>query len=345
MNVDTIAKGIVTFCDIANFINSLQQAYHTPDDIQDVRIASIVNRLAILGLKAGESIALLKGAKVENLRNIKSAEFFCRTLDLPIRMVEVSHSETDDYRFFEKGVVAPLSDIVRVIAEKIIYDECCHLQKYEEEGESAMRPVYELGSDGELQQTGCRPIDPKECRETIESNKQIADISTTIRIISESEMTSKTIRTSHTLYEQLAYWLGSQPPLQPAGPAINLLALQEIPEALEQDIVFRRYICAITHSPIRDPVGDPNGHALYERRAIMEWLNRGHYTSPVTNQPLRPDQLVEKPVLKVLIEDRLHYHEQRLWEYIQTSRRLQRHLNAPVNAALQAAADRENPHT
>lgn len=144
------------------------------------------------------------------------------------------------------------------------------------------------------------------------------------------------------MYGRLSSWLENYRKEEESRP-LNLLALPTIPTPLEDDIVFSRYVCSITHEPVRDPVGDPNGHALYERAAIMEWLNRGNNRSPVTQQAMTSRDLIEKPILRRLIDRRLKYHEQRLWDYMQSRQNLQAGLNSPVEGELQAAVDRGKP--
>lgn len=97
---------------------------------------------------------------------------------------------------------------------------------------------------------------------------------------------------------------------------INLLSLNHIPEILEIDPVFAENKCVISNRAIRDPVADPNEVTLYERSAISEWLNRGNSSSPVTRNFLIYSQLIERPALKKIIENRLKYHEQFLKSYI-----------------------------
>jgi hypothetical protein len=102
-----------------------------------------------------------------------------------------------------------------------------------------------------------------------------------------------------------------------------------IPAVLYNDAIFSRFICPITGAPIRDPVGDPVAETtLYERRAILNWL-RVNQTSPLTRNPLVPNQLVEKPAVKAVIDARLAHHQQELQNYLQA------HLADPVPAAAQ----------
>ena len=97
----------------------------------------------------------------------------------------------------------------------------------------------------------------------------------------------------------------------------NLLNQNEIPDVLENDDIFSRYTCPITSRPIRDPVGDPTtrnagGMTLYERPAIVTWLQTHNSCSPSTNRPLNVASLVEQPFVKALIEDRLRYYSTEL---------------------------------
>lgn len=91
----------------------------------------------------------------------------------------------------------------------------------------------------------------------------------------------------------------------------NISDLPDIPEELHQDPLLSHYICPITCAPIRDPVRDPNGRTLYERRAIYSWL-REKLTSPITRAPLFRSDLQELPRLKEFIEDRLKMYQERL---------------------------------
>lgn len=98
------------------------------------------------------------------------------------------------------------------------------------------------------------------------------------------------------------------------GGAVNLLNFPTIPEPLHEDAIFSQFMCPITHRPIRDPVRDPTTppdiKVFYERGALVDWLTV-HHVSPRTSQPLRLDQLIECPALKLVIDERLRYHSQK----------------------------------
>lgn len=116
----------------------------------------------------------------------------------------------------------------------------------------------------------------------------------------------------------------------------NISDLPDIPEELHEDTQLRNYTCPITCAPIRDPVRDPNGRTLYERRAIYGWL-RERLTSPVTRAQLLRSDLQELPRLKEFIEDRLKMHEARLKIVAEKGglqEALKEMLQAPVNEEL-----------
>lgn len=122
----------------------------------------------------------------------------------------------------------------------------------------------------------------------------------------------------------------------------NISDLPDIPEELHEDECLSNYICPITFAPIRDPVRDPNGRTVYERRAIYSWL-REKLISPVTRAQLLRSDLQELPHLKKFIEDRLKMHGERLKEIAEKGglkEALKEMLHAPINEELaKRAAD------
>lgn len=116
----------------------------------------------------------------------------------------------------------------------------------------------------------------------------------------------------------------------------NLQNLQRLPQEFHDDLVFRRYSCTISLSPIRFVVGDPNGHTLYEKEEILDWLRRNPISS-VTRLPLSQAQLIQKPAIQALINERLRHHE------IQLRAAAARAVLVPANGALEAAANIEMP--
>ena len=65
-------------------------------------------------------------------------------------------------------------------------------------------------------------------------------------------------------------------------------------------IIPTAFLCPITHELMRDPVILVDGHT-YERRAIVDWLDLGKVTSPVTNEQLQNAILIPNYALRSAI--------------------------------------------
>ena len=65
-------------------------------------------------------------------------------------------------------------------------------------------------------------------------------------------------------------------------------------------IIPTAFLCPITHELMRDPVILVDGHT-YERRAIVDWLDLGKVTSPVTNEQLQNAVLIPNYALRSAI--------------------------------------------
>ncbi|CAL8467465.1 g7003 [Coccomyxa elongata] len=61
------------------------------------------------------------------------------------------------------------------------------------------------------------------------------------------------------------------------------------------------YICPITQEVMEEPVLAADGFS-YERSAILQWLQLGHTTSPMTNQPLEHPGLTSNRALRAAIQ-------------------------------------------
>jgi hypothetical protein len=104
------------------------------------------------------------------------------------------------------------------------------------------------------------------------------------------------------------------------------VGLPNIPAVLYGDILFQQYPCPITQLPIRNPVRDPTCGQLFERRAIVAWLQQ-HPHSPLTRQPLTVAELVEAPEVELQIRNRLQQYQDGLLGFIRN------HEAAPVEPA------------
>ena len=62
------------------------------------------------------------------------------------------------------------------------------------------------------------------------------------------------------------------------------------------------FICPLTLEIMSDPLMTCKNHMNFERSAIVEWLNRGNTTCPLTREPLSYSKLVPNAALRLQIE-------------------------------------------
>ncbi len=308
------ARVLVAVGDILNVVEAMNKRDSAQRRNLDTtwETASVVHRLALLGFTCVETSLLLNGSNPEKLALLKRLEELPRAAGIPIELElqkpDIDGTTTSAIRVLSKGIIAPFADMLRVRYEESGYQAQAYLKAHHEDP-TAQMPVYETVYSGESSSTkliGYKLIDPLECRKTIQGATTYANIATSMRVVCE----------------ELGRFL-SPAPLQESDveePAEwhDLLALQRIPPPLHNDVIFRQYMCLITREPIRDPVRDPNGHTLYERAAIYNWLNgdsrRG---SPTTRLPMTIRDLQEVPAVRAIIDARLQFHQQILIYFLQ----------------------------
>ena len=339
-----LATAVVAYCDTVNLVDSVNASFSNSRSSSSNKV-SISNGVAATVFRAIDLWAATHGMAPKSLGQAKIVEIVYRVcIDLPIKM----HEEEDlmppgetpflvSAKFVNNTLLRSAILVARAVEELLVCNERLYLQNYKENGSQAMRPVVD--SDGDPQIT-YKPVNPKECRTTIQENQTRANLFAVARLGVEENRLTKAQTKGALLYnklmqklglEALAFTIPSQTETESPNrstqhldsshrcPAINLLACTTIPEPLERDFVFRKYLCAITRAPIRDPVGDPlSDTTLYERADIERWVER-HHSSPVTRQPLSKHQLVPKPAVKALIENRLSYHQTHLVDYMRSS--------------------------
>ena len=307
--------------------------------------ASAVNKLVLSGFSLAEKGAYLAGADNSTLRDLKSYELFPRAAELPLQIMKCAANPSGDpLADFQKAIIAPTAGMMETALDGAIYYEKHFIAMSPEEREKAQRPIYILVGD-EWKCVGHKPVDIAECQANLAMYEKESLIAGTIKFCAEMEVFG-------SLYERLALFLQNyhnQVPLiqnqeAEADPqqGFNLMALPMIPEFLHEDETFKLFICPITHLPIRRPVGDPtNGITVYEYSAIVSWL-AVNPRSPITQMPLTPDRLVERPAIQAIINSRLQQHQDRLLEYIESSPAFQQQLGAPAPVALSQAVEQEN---
>jgi hypothetical protein len=255
----------------------------------------------------------------------------------------------------EKGLVAPLADMSRTAASAEAYYEQHFLDMTPEELKKAERPIYKLvdyGEDAHWKIVGYKPVDPEECKRNLQSLHTQFVAATVVRVAARNSVVERVVcDLGIPTIQRLAAFFGWYAPIgqnpgggaggpggagiHPAGGAashdvveqelnIDLVNFPNIPEPLHGDEVLQLYVCPITQRPIRDPVRDPtNNITLYERSAIVNWL-RQNPVSPITKLPLRIEDLLEAPVERNLINQRLQEYQDALHHFFEE------HAAAPI---------------
>ncbi len=226
-----------------------------------------------------------------------------------------------------RAVILPVSDIVRVSAEKSTYEirHCLNNTMSEFPTDSSLKSI--LGRKEELKELESR-----------------INTAFKMKMVSEFGLINSAGQLYRSFYENIyARAFGHlflnrryDDPQEIAEAVVNSFP---IPPAFHDDVILRRYVCPITLEPIRYPVEDPttrhrqqeqNNPTLYERSAIVNSL-MVRSRSPMTREPLTANQLINRPDIQFIIEDRLRDHSSRLWEYLETSPLLQQQLQIEPN--------------
>ncbi|GAB6027955.1 hypothetical protein CHUAL_002183 [Chamberlinius hualienensis] len=94
--------------------------------------------------------------------------------------------------------------------------------------------------------------------------------------------------------------------LAPSSPVKDLIDFgSPVKQTVKDDAKTpHEFFCPITHEVMKDPVIASDGFS-YERKAILEWLQSGKASSPMTNQKLSYMQLTPNYALKMLIQRHL----------------------------------------
>jgi hypothetical protein len=89
------------------------------------------------------------------------------------------------------------------------------------------------------------------------------------------------------------------------GQRLPLIERNTIERASFDDAVLSQRCCPITEEPIRHVAIDPHSGRMYERAAIVAWIER-HHTSPLTTEPLRTEDLLSSAETQLIINNQLH---------------------------------------
>jgi hypothetical protein len=348
--ISAVCKALRCAVDAAELFEEFRQVVNAGDSSdKPICVASVAFKTAALTLNVFAAGANYTGVSSQTLTKLKDAELAILSCDMPVQLLrETLKSAAGNgsvIEVLEKGVVAPLASIVRTRLERDSYHYAGLATLPLEE---RIEPVYDFSDPQDPKQIGTRFLSSEECQQRV---ADAADLLPPVQVV---ELAAKLGTASHAfasaadryraVFQQVAPQAAAVPvvaaaaaPAVPVDPLeVQLVQLPFIPAALHDDATFSRYVCPITGEPIRDPVGDPNGVTLYERAAILRWIQL-HHISPITRAPLAAPQLVEKPLLRALINFRLNFHQTRLQQAIQAG------LIIPAPAHLVGPAQLENP--
>jgi hypothetical protein len=389
VNLVSLTKGFVLACDVLNLLNGINKIQESENN-RWMHAAYLVNRIVILGCTFTHIGLELNGAKSETLEREKIIELIPRFTDVFVRfgrelaLLEESGTPLNIqtlFRPFQKGILAPFSDLAITGIEFEAYNDKHYLDMTPEEFEKVRHKEF-CDDNGNVYEYD---ISLEDCKLELEQAPKMLMAASLARFAFEACAINATANTCSSLihymrnFRRLANDLEAAnnqapplprradanipaiPPLQPppvrraAIPPANpieefseddiglFVNLPFIPPPLYNDPLFKKFICPITTCPIRDPVGDPyTSTTLYEKSAILEWLSI-RQVSPLTRIPLEPAQLIPKPALKNAIKHRLLYHQKKVLEYME-SPEYQAILNAPLEEDLNLAIAQENPN-
>lgn len=264
-----------------------------------------------------------------------------------------SPSASQMVSLLEKSAFVPLTGLLRCLFEAGALEEKAYLELSPEEFASTMRPIVEGDLDDSWHISGYKPLDRDECLNSLEMCSSLSDGAKVFEATVQAGLLTTCTIGMEARYKKLAELLRRrQQPLapgeQPRGPALldpailnalqspelsaqpevrtvqvqvapqeslDLLRASSIPEALHDDVVLSANICPISMEPIRHPVGDPNNRTIYERDYIYRVIDQSG-KSPITRLPLTREQLIPRPDLQAVIDNRLKMYQDGFRKFI-----------------------------
>jgi hypothetical protein len=300
--------------------------------------ADLIMRGVMLALQLSEASAKdpdpLKNLELQ--KHCKNFEWNARLASFPVGYAQVIANEVERnpngklLTESKETLAAHFISNIRAGVEGIIIQEQIYQVLPSHELEKERRPVYEEPPPSLVDhfpipiQTGTKPVDLQESREILQSSQKLCNILTIIEIVARFKLVSRIgkivedfrnpapIPADPALAAARLQEAAQPLPQEPRNP-IDLVARNSIPLFLHDDPVLRLRRCAITQLPIRHVLRDPRDQSLYERRAILTWL-QNHRTSPRGNWPLTADALQECPDIQDTIDQRLVILSERLRE-------------------------------
>lgn len=307
-------------------------------------------------------VAETGGVSHENLHAINVSEYVVRVIDLPVKALDALRAQRRNRDIDFKSVmnqcfIVPYLTFLRSANEMEINSRKAYLALPPEKRAAQTTPIYE--QEGLFfKYKGEQPIDSSKMEQELELLEKTLPVIHFCQIAAsykntkdrEKQIFMNAMREQNRQIQNLRVLNHAQQLLvniqqnqggqnQNIDP-FDLVNLQEIPEFLEDDDLFAKYICPITTRPIRFVVGDPTsrtaqGMTLFERTAIIAALENNPI-SPITRLALDEDDLVDQPCVQANIDTRLRYFSAELRTHARTL------FNTPVDPQIQQAAQREN---
>lgn len=339
MSFLNLCQAVRLVCNTADVAVSINNAFQFPGQNTTRKTLATAMDIFLVGVGITEWGASAKGCSFKTLGTIKKVEAFARLVDIPIKLFEPSERHVGTPENWLKKCFQSNLAFFRAGAEASCYEAREYLAMSPEQLKMVRVAVYEYGSDSSTEPP--KVIGYQEV--TLEEAQQMriqAEQATAFFCLAEIGLNYEII---HKVYSLLAARLmNSAPPEQrneieqiSEFDPFDLVSLNFIPEELHNDEIFSKYICPITKVPIRHPICDKNGITLYEKSNIVQAL-RNDRRSPVTRAPHQISELIPKPALQALIDDRLKFHVERLRAFVRA--------RAPINnIPLKSGADIENP--
>lgn len=332
-SLDTVCRVVEVLCDGCKVANGTIDVLEESDSqTRNLGLSACAGKAVVAGINIAAVVAEASGASTGVVAGMRIAELGLRIIEFPISLAKtvadgpVLASSLDVMKFFEKRLISTFSGLMRCSSDI----EACvareRLALSDEELAKVRIPIFDSGEAPVI--IGYRTPTREECRITLERAMTANTILSPVVLCTKLGLFSSAVRKASTIFhrvfsnhqteQQILERFGvSELPnvLEQEHDPLDLLRWPCIPEALQNDPVLKRYICPISLSPIRYPVGDPNGVTIYDFPNIVQAL-RVNPVSPVTRRPLHVEQLIPKPALLALINSRLLAYEEKIKQYL-----------------------------
>ena len=338
-------RGVRLACEAAAIYNQVDKLVCSPQQQTVSKTISAGMNIFLLILGAAECNSLAQGSSTKTLHEIKGTEVFFRYADIYVKAAEqINDEQATTLQKWERGLLRPLASMCRAANESLGYGGKVYLEMTPEELSAVKLPIYEHRGRDRLELVGYKGITRDEAQAMFDSAHNTQNTFAVTEMVMHAEPMSKIekLYKAITAAPRPVQAVPQNAPVVEGGGGVaqerdpfDLLALNSIPDLLHDDPVFARYLCPITHAPIRFPMRDKNGKTVYERDEIVKYLVQSGI-SPFTRQPHTVAELQPVPALQRLIDNQLAFHSERL-------RALARTRAAVHNPDLLAAAQVENP--